>query len=241
MTKGKYAQRADSRLKVLESEALQQAHAKIKELTEQLSAVKKEINEARAGIHSKAMAAAAGLSKREKEHLRDQLASMAYQHDADRMRYAVLVWEIMHRNKFGTPAPLQMERDSESHEYWLSMHWEIATLFFKEWEQIQEFFARCEGTRWRLAGSGASHLRGGMPLPPQTSREATRRLEKGRMKNSLMRRVFAMRAYFDRIEAARKTGDLEPILAFKDSRNDETPEDVRDKLIEGLKDRGQEA
>jgi hypothetical protein len=47
MAKGKYAARADSRLKVLESEALREAHVKITELEAQLVEARHEINTTR--------------------------------------------------------------------------------------------------------------------------------------------------------------------------------------------------
>ena len=84
MAKGKYAHRADTRLKVLESEALQKSQEKINDLTKQLEQAKQELHLAKTGMHSKAMQAAQGMSAREKQHLRDQMASMAHQHKEER-------------------------------------------------------------------------------------------------------------------------------------------------------------
>lgn len=230
MVKGKYAHRADTRLKVLESEALQKSQEKINDLTKQLEQIKQELHLAKTGMHSKAMQAAQGMSAREKQHLRDQMASMAHQHKEERKRYALLMWEILHRTTFGTPAPFVMHPSdkSESHELWIKVNWEIATLFFNDYDEIWDFFRVVEGMTWRLAGGDGSG---------QTQREANRWLMKGSMKKLMMVRVGKMRAYFDRIYHSRQTRIPEPVKSFAEIAPAKTSADRKEDMIEKLKEK----
>ena len=235
MTRGKYAARADTRLKVLESEALKEASAKIKELERQLGAAHHERDTTRAEMQSKALSAAAGMSAREKRNLRNQIASLEHQVAADRIRNAVLVWEIMHRAKFDEPSPVQILPDTPSYDYWITVHWEIGSLFCPDYDEIWKFFRLVEGYEWRIAGSllaGDS----GQPTIKQNAREASRAMIKGGLKGGLVRRMRDMREYYDRIWAARQSGDVEPILHFQDAHSqDAHHKDRREKLIEKMK------
>jgi hypothetical protein len=145
VAKGKYAARADTRLQALESAALQEAHAKIRELTTELNQARHELDVARAQMHGQAMQAAAGMSMREKQNLRNKIASLEHQASEDRVRNAVLTWELMHRTKFDRPSPIEIfdpeghprwvepssdvHEIAESYDYWTKVHWEVAALF----------------------------------------------------------------------------------------------------------------
>lgn len=243
MAKGKYAQRADTRLKVLESEALREAHAKIADLSSQLSEAKHEINIVRSEISSKALQAASGLSTREKQNLRNQIASMEHQRDKERIRYALLTWEIMHRNKFGVPAPLRVDPScGDSYKYWIGVNWELASLFCPDWESIREFFLLVEGYEWKIAGDNGLAGKSGDPLLKQSAREADRLFKKGRIKDRMMVRVSMMKAHHDRVYKARRAGKTEPILMFRATETDSriSAEDRHDRLINRMREKASE-
>jgi len=241
VTRGKYAARADTRLKALESEALREAHNRIKELEHQLGEAKHEIDTAKAQNHSQAMAAAQGLSAREKANLRNEIASLQYRSKQDRLRYALLMWEIMHRAHFGTPAPLVLAPadagpDDPSYAYWLTVHWEIAALFCADYDEIWEFFESAQGYRWKIAGTDKLYGKSGQPVTKQTARESTRQFMKGNIKGAMMRRIHNMHDYYDRIVAARGHGAQEPVVHFQDAHpRDAADEDIRDNLVGKMK------
>lgn len=228
MAKGKYAHRADTRLKVLESEALQKSQMKINELTKQLDEAKQELHVAKAGMHSKAMQAAAGMSAREKQHLRDQLASQAHQHREERKRYAVLAWEVLHRTMFGEPAPLVMHPsdESESRKTWLKCNWEIATIFFDDYDEIWDFFLAVEGVPWKLAADEG-----------QTMREANRFLKIGSLKKMMMARVVKLRAYLDLIYQSHQTKVPVPVKTFAEIAPATTAKDRKEAMVNKLKEK----
>ena len=228
MAKGKYAHRADTRLKVLESEALQKSQMKINELTKQLDEAKQELHVAKAGMHSKAMQAAAGMSAREKQHLRDQLASQAHQHREERERYAVLAWEVLHRTMFGEPAPLVMHPsdESESRKTWLKCNWEIATIFFDDYDEIWDFFLAVEGVPWKLAADEG-----------QTMREANRFLKIGSLKKMMMARVVKLRAYLDLIYQSHQTKVPVPVKTFAEIAPATTAKDRKEAMVNKLKEK----
>jgi hypothetical protein len=242
MAKGKYAVRADARLRALETEAVCAARAQIHELTTALTAARHQVQMTEADITGKAMAIAERLVIEEKKRLTQRIEELEHTRSADRVRQALLTWEIMHRNRFGTPAPLKMgfneELTRDSYEFWLTCHWEIAALFCTDYDEIHRFFEQAEGYSWRLAGDGPSNY-GYEPLAKQTSREATRRFRKGHLRDMMMNRVVNMRAYYDRIVFAREHDQTEPVLTFADANPaDACPEDTRDGLIEKIKEKG---
>ena len=228
MAKGKYAHRADTRLKVLESEALQKSQMKINELTKQLDEAKQELHVAKAGMHSKAMQAAAGMSAREKQHLRDQLASQAHQHREERKRYAVLAWEVLHRTMFGEPAPLVMHPsdESESRKTWLKCNWEIATIFFDDYDEIWDFFLAVEGVPWKLAADEG-----------HTMREANRFFKIGALKKLMMTRVVKLRAYLDLIYQSHQTKVPVPVKTFAEIAPADTDKDRKEAMVKKLREK----
>ena len=247
--KGKYANRADTRLKVLESETLRDAAAKIADLQTQLAAARQELNTYRAKMQGQALKAAAGMSAREKQNLRDKIASLEHQAAEQRVRNAVLTWEVMHRAKFDRPSPTEIlgmgtidarldgapeprEELQESFEYWCAVHWEIAALFLSDYDEILEFCRIAEGYTWGVAGDktlGAN------------AREATRNFRKGRVRDHMLKRIYAMREYYDRIWQARLAGHVEPVIRFRYilGNADEAPTDRRDQLVEKIRARGE--
>lgn len=232
MTKGKYANRADTRLRVLESKALRDAHSKISSLKDELSATRQQLNSLEAQIQSKAMRAAAALSMKEKANLRNEVASLQIRAKEDRIRQAVLVWELMFRATHSRPAPLVLDHhsaDTDAFAYWLTVNWEIACLFFKDYDEIWEFFEQVEGHGWRMSGGDVGGP-SGQPTIHQNGREANRVFKKGKIKATMMRRVHDMRAYYDRIITARQHGQLEPVLTFAETRREST---IKDDMLAG--------
>lgn len=90
MTKGKYAQRARTRLEQLESERIRELAAEKAELERQLHACRQSKAELERDVQSKAMRLAAGLSADEKRYLRNQIAVLENQANVDRMHTARL-------------------------------------------------------------------------------------------------------------------------------------------------------
>lgn len=245
--KGKYAAKADTRLKVLESEALREATAKIKDLEAELKQARQERNVSQAKMTSKAMEAAAAMSAREKSNLRDKIASLEHQAAEQRIRNAVLTWEVMHRNRFDRPSPAkllgitliteaQLEEAPESREelkdsidYWRSVHWEIAGIFFCDYDEILRFFRVVEGYTWGIAGD--RKILGG------SARENTRNLRKGKIRDHMMRRNRGLREHYDCIWKARLAGGVEPVKHLRDFIS-EPPKDGVERMVESLKTHG---
>jgi hypothetical protein len=247
MARGKYAARADTRLQVLESSALRDAHAKIADLEEQLAKAKHKLDTAEAQMQGQAMKAAAGMSAREKRNLRDQISSLEYQAREDALRYAVLTWELMHRTTFERPSPAKIvgigsddfdypefpetpEQLKETYDYWCHVHWEVAALFLADFEQIRRFQKLTQGYEWRMAGD---------TIVRTTARENTRTLYKGRIRDAMMKRVMAMRDYYERIWKARLAGNVEPMSQFREILDhvDDAPVDRRDNLLKKMRAR----
>jgi hypothetical protein len=253
MTKGKYAVRADTRLKALESAALRDAHAKITELEAQLGQAKHQLDTAEANMHGQAMTAAAGMSRREKQHLRNKIASLEHQAGEERVRNALLTWELMHRFKFGRPSPAKLldpkpdcgdtarpmirelppDADvnelQESYDYWIDVHWEIAALFMSNYDEIWRFQEIAQGYRWGIAGFWGAN-----------ARENTRnvRTTSGRISGHLIKRVNGMRDYYQRIWKARLAGGMEPVSHWEDVVTDDmAPADRRDALVKKMRAR----
>jgi hypothetical protein len=244
MARGKYAHRADTRLKVLESEALRKASARIAELEAELATAHNEVNTFRKQMAGKAMAAAAHLSGQEKKILRDKIASLEYQDAQARIRNAVLVWEIVHRNKFDRPSPdkiwfgndvdddtcdITPEQMTQTRDYWYSMHWEIAALFFSDYDEMRRFFLIVEGHEWRIAGENIDGVY-------SSTRHATRSLHTGKVRDSMMKREYERREYYERIWKAREAGHVEPIQTFGIIGTDE---DIKENLVKKMKNREQ--
>ena len=240
--KGKYANRADGRLKVLESAAVRDATAKITDLQARLAHTQQELNTYQAQMQGQALKAAAGMSAREKKDLRDRIASLEHQAAEQRIRNAVLTWEVMHRNKFGRPSPekilgmgtigVKTAEAQETWDFWCSTHWEIAALFMADYDEMLRFFRIAEGYEWGIAGDTHTGT---------TARESTRHFRKGRIRDHMLKRVYAMREYYGRIWTARLAGHVEPVSHFRDilGDGDEAPQDRRDQLVEKIKARGE--
>jgi hypothetical protein len=211
--KGKYAQRADSRLRVLESEALRESSAKIDALKTELAQTKHQLHTAQAEIQSKAMQAAAALSAREKKHLRDKLASVEQQVHDERMKLAILTWELMHRSKFGEPAPrreaFRPRCADEWYQYWLEVKFLLVAVFFPTYDEAEEFLDEIEG-RWELAG-----------FERHTKRENNRWVRKGTLRNFLARRHADIRQYWQAVYKARQGDSPVPVKAMADWRNND--------------------
>jgi hypothetical protein len=240
VTRGKYAAKAEGRLRALESEALLQANARIKELERALGAIRHECDVLRRDVHSHAMDAAAKISEGEKNDLRDQIAELKRHDSQERIRYAVLAWEIVHRNEFHRPSPAKLwgeaygtesraviedvtvEQMKASWDLWIAIHWEIAALFLPDYDEMEKFFILVEGHGWRVAGDVG-----------WSSREATRNLRVGKIRDAVMKREYRRRDYFERIWKARQGGHVEPIDTGVDIPAD--PEDVKENLIEKMK------
>lgn len=231
MTRGKYSERADSRLRVLESDALREAHATIRDLKTQLGDAKHDLDVAQAQTSAKAMQAAAHLSGREKQNLRNRIASLEHQASEERIRNAVLTWELMHRHKFDQPSPAKIlsNETPESYRYWCDVHWQIGALFISDYDELWRFFRIAEGYAWGMAGGNVSGPTG--ESIRLTARESKRILHKGRLKDHMLKRVRRLRAYYDRIWRARQAGGVEPISPWKDDDRD-VPDDVRDRLVQ---------
>lgn len=243
MARGKYAHRADTRLRVLESDELKKAHTRIGELEAALAHARGEANSFQKQMQGKAMEAAAHLSGKEKKMLRDKIASLQYQAAQTRLHDAVLMWEVVHRNRFGRPSPAEIwisvdvaddiynditpEQMAETRDYWYSVHWEIAALFFADYDEMRAFFLLVEGHDWRIAGENIDGVY-------SSTRHATRMLHVGKIRDSLMKREYERRAYYERIWKARQNGHVEPMATFEIIGNDE---DVRDGLIKKMKSR----
>jgi hypothetical protein len=211
MSKGKYAQRADSRLRVLESETVRDANAKIAELKDQLAHANQELHEVKAEISSKAMQAAQHLSSREKTYLRNKLASVEQQARDDRKKFAIQTWELMHRNKFGEPAP-QPEAytpkcNDEWYRYWLDVKWLLLPIFCPTYYEAEEVLDEIEGP-WDLAG-----------FDGRSKRENTRLLRKGALRKYLARRHEVIRKYWQSVYTGRQTNSPVPVKTLVDWRN----------------------
>lgn len=218
MTRGKYKTRADNRLRILESEKLREASETIGDLKQQLSTAKHENDTLRAEMNGKALAAARDLSQREKQHLRNQIASLEHQGREARLRYAVLAWEVIHRHVTARPAPLRLSsRDDaepdmrESFQLWLEVHWELAAIFF-DYEEAWTFFETVEGQEFRMAGDVIYGTKSGEFPVKQTARENTRALKSARHKfgGHMARRLARYAAHLDEVWAARQHGG-EPV------------------------------
>lgn len=258
MTRGKYATKADGRLRVLESEALREATAKIRDLEAQLKEAKHELNTATTQMQSQAMQAAAHLSSKEKQHLRNQIASLENSNKEDRVRMATLVWDLAHRWIHQRPAPFAIPVSSrESHiaddylgdqeglsadmkqskDLWFSISWEIAALFFKDYDDVWTFLETVEG-RWRMSGDTAFIFDSGRVIQKTSSRENTRNMKKaGPMRSHMSKRIRAMQDYHERIWTSRGHGDPEPVVSFKQTAVlHQTPDDKRRELVSKLQD-----
>lgn len=238
MAKGKYKARTANREVARDNELIVEKVAEVAALKAALAEVQRQLRAESAERGTLVVARADELSDEQIRLAREEIVSMKHQRGEDQVRCAVLVWEIMHRQKFGRPAPphLHREDEPESYDYWISVNWEIAALFCPDWESISRVQLLCQGWELQLSG-GEIHGSRGQPSLKQTRREATRQVNKGNIKDLMWGRVKAMRAYYDRVYAARQRGDTEPILSFGETLSKtRAPEDRRDHLVDKMRE-----
>lgn len=238
MAKGKYKARAANREVARDNELIVEKVEEIAALKQKLTDTERELARERTERGAIVLARANELSAEQIRMAREEISSMNIQRVEDQIRYAVLVWEIMHREKFGRPAPLHLDPDDEpeSYDYWITLNWEICSLFCPDWESIGRAQLLCRGWTLQLAGSELGG-RNGEPVLKQTRREATRQVRKGNIKGMMLGKVRDLRTYYDRVYAARQRGEIEPTLSFRDAHsNSQAPEDKRENLVNKMRE-----
>lgn len=238
MAKGKYKARAANREAARDNELIVEKVDEIARLKAALAQTEGQLQKERAERGTLVLARANELSAEQTKPVREEIVSLKHQCLEDQVRYAVLMWEIMHRKKFGRPAPVHLHKEDEpeSYEYWIAVNWEIASLFGDDWESIERFQFLCQGWEMKLSGCEL-HGNRGQPTLKQTAREATRQVRKGNIRDLMRGRVKAMRAHYDRVYAARQGGDTEPMFLFRDTLSDtQASEDRRENLVDKMRE-----
>lgn len=238
MTKGKYKARAANREVARDNELIVEKVEEIESLKQQLAESQQDAHLLRTQMNSEALRIASEMSLKDKQKLRAEIEELKYQRVEEKMRHAVLVWEIMHRRQFNRPAPISLTlseaniEQKESYDYWNSVSWEIGSLFFSDWESVNRFRYLCQGWEMQMAGTISGGARSGSPTLKRTARESTRQLRKGNIKGMMVKRVRELHAHFDRIYTGRMAGRNEPVVSFRDVGADgKAPEDRREDLV----------
>lgn len=103
MARGKFANKRHFQMQKIETERIRELNAQINGLKDDLAKAKHETDVLRADINSKVMHAAIKISEDERQDLRNKIAQLEADFHKDRVKNAILAYEVAFRIATGKP------------------------------------------------------------------------------------------------------------------------------------------